>query len=142
MDGTNLIACAGCGKRNRVRPIPRGVPQCAACHRKLPWLVQADGNSFDAETRASVPVLVDFWAPWCGPCKAMAPVLEQIARSHAGRLKVVKVNTDSEPSLAGRFRVQGIPLIVLMRDGAEVDRLVGAVPEAQLAAWLERHLRD
>ncbi|HLH67280.1 MAG TPA: thioredoxin [Solirubrobacteraceae bacterium] len=141
MEGTSLIACAGCGKRNRVRPVRRGVPQCAACHRKLPWLVQADEDSFDAETQASVPVLVDFWAPWCGPCKAMAPVLERIAGSHAGRVKIVKVNTDSAPALARRFRVQGIPLIVLMRDGTEVDRLVGALPEAQMGAWLERHLR-
>ncbi len=138
-DGT-IIRCGTCGKKNRVRPAPTGVPQCGACHSKLPWLVDADSQSFEAETRASVPVLVDFWAPWCGPCRMVSPVLERIAQSHAGQVKVVKVNTDSEPALAQRFRVQGIPLIVLMRDGAEVDRRVGAVPQAQLSSWLEEHL--
>lgn len=140
MPEATMIRCANCGKKNRVRPAPRGVPQCAGCHHKLPWLVDADGQSFEAETRASVPVLVDFWAPWCGPCRMVSPALERIARSHAGRVKVVKVNTDSEPALAQRYQVQGIPLIVLMRDGAEVDRRVGAVPEAQLASWLDEHL--
>lgn len=138
-DGT-IIRCARCGKRNRVRPAPTGVPQCANCHHKLPWLVDADRQTFEAETRASVPVLVDFWASWCGPCRMVSPVLERIAESHAGQVKVVKVNTDSEPALAQRFQVQGIPLIVLMRDGAEIDRRVGAIPAAQLSAWLEQHL--
>jgi thioredoxin 2 len=118
----------------------RGVPQCANCHQKLPWLVDADGQSFEAETRASVPVLIDFWAPWCGPCRMVSPALESIARKRAGRVKVVKVNTDAEPMLARRFQVQGIPLIVLMRDGAEIDRRVGAAPERQLSEWLELHL--
>jgi thioredoxin 2 len=140
MADATVIRCPACGKKNRVRPAARGVPQCGACHAKLPWLIDADSASFEAETRASVPVLVDFWAPWCGPCRIVAPALERIARTYAGRIKVVKVNADSEPALAQRFGVQGIPLIVLLRDGAEVDRRVGAVPEAQLSEWLERHL--
>jgi thioredoxin 2 len=138
-EGT-ISRCPHCGKKNRVRPTPRGVPQCAVCHRKLPWVVDADGRSFEEETRASVPVLVDFWAPWCGPCRMVSPVLERLASSYAGRLKLVKVNTDAEPALAQRFHVQGIPLIVLMRDGAEFDRRVGALPEPQLRAWLEQQL--
>ncbi|MBV9195396.1 MAG: thioredoxin [Solirubrobacterales bacterium] len=137
-----IVRCANCGTANRVRAVGRGVPQCASCHQKLAWLVDADGQSFAAEAHASVPVLVDFWAPWCGPCRMVSPVLERIARTRAGRVKVIKVNTDAEPSLAQRFRVQGIPLIVLMRDGAEVDRRVGALPEQQLAAWLEPHLSE
>ena len=140
MPEATIIPCASCGKRNRVRATPRGVPRCAACHAKLPWLVDADGQSFEAETRAPVPVLVDFWAPWCGPCRIVSPALERIAQSHAGQVKVVKVNTDLEPALAQRYRVQGIPLIVLIRDGFEVDRRVGAVPEAQLSSWLDGHL--
>lgn len=134
-----IIRCANCGKSNRVRPAPRGVPQCANCHQKLPWLVDADGQSFEAETRASVPVLVDFWAPWCGPCRMVSPALESIARKRAGRVKVVKVNTDAEPMLARQFQVQAIPLLMLMRDGAEVERRVGAAPERQLSEWLESH---
>ena len=123
-----------------MRPLAQGVPQCAACHHKLPWLVETDASSFESETRASVPVLVDFWAPWCGPCRMVSPALDRIARAHAGQVKVVKVNTDSEPALARRFQVRGIPLIVLMRDGAEIDRRVGAVPESQLSSWLASHL--
>jgi thioredoxin 2 len=142
MPVTTIIRCANCGKKNRVRAASRGVPQCAACHQKLPWLVDADGASFEAETHASVPVLVDFWAPWCGPCRMVSPALERIAQSRAGQIKVVKVNTDAEPVLAQRYRAQGIPLIVLLRQGSEVDRQVGAVPEAQLSAWLDRHLAD
>lgn len=137
-DGT-IIRCPACGTANRVRPAPHGVPQCGSCHAKLPWLVDVDGAGFEAETTASVPVLVDVWAPWCGPCRMVSPVLERLAHSRAGRLKVVKVNTDSEQELARRYQVQGIPLIVLMKDGIEVDRQVGAVPEAQLSRWLEPH---
>lgn len=140
MPKATIIRCANCGKPNRVRPAPSGVPRCANCHRKLPWLVDADGQSFEAETRASVPVLIDFWAPWCGPCRMVSPAIERIAQNRAGQLKVVKVNTDAEPALAQRFGVQGIPLIVLLRDGTEVDRRVGAVPEGQLSDWLEPHL--
>jgi thioredoxin 2 len=135
-----IIACSHCGKRNRVRPTPEGVPQCAHCHEKLPWLVEADQTGFDEESRASVPVLVDFWAPWCGPCRMVAPVLEQLARERAGRLKVVKVNSDLAPALAQRFGVQGIPLLVLLRDGSEVARLTGAAPLPQLSAWLDSHV--
>jgi thioredoxin 2 len=138
-DGT-IIRCTNCGKSNRVQPVRMGVPQCAACHQKLPWLVAADGKSFESETRASVPVVVDFWAPWCGPCRSVFPVLERIARTRAGRVKVVKVNTDSSPALAQRYEVRGIPLMVLMRDGAEVDRRVGALPEPQLTSWIDGHL--
>jgi thioredoxin 2 len=138
-DGT-IIRCPNCGTANRVRAVARGVPQCASCHRKLPWLVEADTASFHAETHTSVPVVVDFWAPWCRPCRVVSPVLERLAGNRAGRLKVVKVNTDQEPALAQRFGVQGIPLLVLMRHGSEVDRRVGAIPEVQLAAWLEPHI--
>jgi thioredoxin 2 len=135
-----VIRCPDCGKGNRVRPLTRGVPQCAACHHKLPWLVDADSASFEAQTHASVPVVLDFWAPWCGPCQMVGPVLEQIARQRAGQLKVVRVNTESEPALAQRYNVQGIPLLVLIRDGREVGRQVGALPAAQLSAWLDARL--
>jgi thioredoxin 2 len=139
MPESTVIRCAACGKANRVRAIPSGVPQCAACQAKLPWIVEADDGTFDAERVASVPVLIDFWAPWCGPCRVVSPALERIARSQAGRLKVVKVNTDEHPELARRYDARSIPLLVLMEDGREVDRRVGALPEAQLRSWLDAH---
>jgi thioredoxin 2 len=102
----------------------------------LPWLVAADTTSFDAEASASVPVVVDLWAPWCGPCRMIAPVLESLAERHAGRLKVVKVNVDEEPALGARFRASSIPLLVVLRDGREVERIVGALPRPALEARL------
>jgi thioredoxin 2 len=134
------IVCPHCGKKNRVGPAAEGVPRCGNCHNLLPWIVEADAQSFDAETTASVPVLVDFWAPWCGPCRMVSPAVEAQAREQVGRVKVVKLNVDGAPAIAGRFGVQGIPLLVLLRDGEEVDRLVGAVPEAQIRRFLEPHL--
>jgi thioredoxin 2 len=116
------------------------VPRCANCHHHLPWIVDADAESFDEVVKASVPVLVDFWAPWCGPCRMVTPAVESQARENAGRLKVVKLNVDGAPQVAARFGVQGIPLLVLLRDGQEVDRMVGAVPEPQIRNFLANHL--
>jgi thioredoxin 2 len=135
-----VITCPNCGKKNRVQPSPEGVPRCAVCHHLLPWVVEADRESFDAELTASVPVVVDFWAPWCGPCRMVTPALERLAAAHAGSLKIVKLNVDEASDIAGRYRVQGIPLLVLVRGGEEVDRRVGAVPEREIEAWLRRHV--
>ena len=83
-----------------------------------------------------MPVVVDLWAPWCGPCLMIAPVLEDLAARHAGRLKVVKVNVDEEPELGARFGARSIPLLVVLREGREVDRIVGALPRPALEARL------
>jgi thioredoxin 2 len=113
-------------------PDRSGSPRCPQCKSKLPWLVDGDADTFAAETTASVPVVVDFWAAWCGPCRMISPVLEDLAKRHAGDLKVVKVDVDANPGLAGRFGAQSIPLLVVIRDGQEVDRVVGALPRAAL----------
>ena len=135
-----IVACPNCGRKNRLRPSPEGVPRCSVCHTVLPWVVDADRQTFDAELAASVPVVIDFWAPWCGPCRIVTPALENLARTHAGKLKVVKLNVDDEPEIASRYQVQGIPLLVLVRGGNELDRLVGARPEPEIGAWLRRHV--
>jgi thioredoxin 2 len=137
---TATITCPHCGTKNRVGPSAEGVPRCGSCHNLLPWIVDADAQDFDAQVRASVPVLVDFWAPWCGPCRMVSPVVEELAREHAGELKVVKLNVDEAPDIAARFGVQGIPMLVVMRDGEEIDRLVGAPPPQDLRRWVDPHV--
>lgn len=91
-----------------------------------------DGNFEKAVLQSPLPVLVDFWAPWCGPCRMIAPVLEQLAKEYAGQLIVAKVNVDDDQQQAGRYGVQGIPTLLFIKDGQEADRVVGPVPYALL----------
>ena len=140
MAAGTIVACPHCGRKNRLAPSASGVPRCGNCHNLLPWIVDATPASFEAELETSLPVLVDFWAPWCGPCRMVSPAVEALGRAHAGELKVIKLNVDEAPEISARHGVQGIPLLVLLRDGEEIDRQVGAVPEAQLGRWLEPHL--
>jgi thioredoxin 2 len=137
-----IVTCPNCGKKNRVAAASEGVPRCGHCHELLPWLVDADDQSFEHELRTSLPVLVDLWAPWCGPCKWVTPAIEEVATTHKGQLKVIKVNVDQAPQVATRFEVSGIPTLVVMRDGQEVDRIAGAPSKPDLVAWLEHHLAE
>jgi thioredoxin 2 len=136
-----IIPCSNCGKRNRVPSAANGVPRCAACHTPLPWLTAAgDGDYEEVVTRSTLPVLLDLWAPWCGPCRIVEPGVQQISERLAGRLKAVKVNVDEAPRVADRLGVQGIPTVLLLRDGKEVARQVGAIPPPQLLRWAEEAL--
>lgn len=137
-----IITCPSCAARNRVGAIERGVPRCAKCKTTLPWVVDADTTTFADETAASVPVVVDYWAAWCGPCRMISPALEQLAEQHAGQLKVVKVDVDANPELASRAGARSIPLLVVLRDGQERDRIVGAMPRAALEQRLAPLLAD
>ena len=135
----SVLTCAHCGKGNTIRPSPRGAPHCGACGKPLPWLVNATDSTFAVEADAAIAVLVDLWAPWCAPCRFVGPILEQLAREYAGRLKVAKVNVDENPVLAQRFQATSIPTLVVLRAGREVDRVVGALPKPDLTARLLPH---
>lgn len=136
-----VVSCPACGARNRVPVAAAGRARCAKCHADLPWLVSADDSSFDdAVTRAGLPVLVDVWAPWCGPCRQVTPVVEQLSRDYAGRLKVVKVNADDSPQVSQRHQITGIPALLFYHHGQERARTVGALPAAQLRKWLDDQL--
>lgn len=136
---TAVITCQRCGRRNRIPVAATGTPRCGACKAELPWLVEAGDDDYDAAVQhPTLPVLVDVWAPWCGPCRTMAPHIEQLARERAGRLKVVKVNADEAPRTAARLQVRGIPTVILLHGGREQDRTVGAQTSQALRAWLDR----
>jgi thioredoxin 2 len=132
----SVLTCATCGKRNTIRPSERGAPHCGACGKPLPWLVNATDATFPFEEKAAVAVVVDLWAPWCGPCRFVGPILEQLSREFAGRLKIVKVNVDENPALSQRFDARSIPTMVVIKGGQPVDRIVGALPKPDLTARL------
>ena len=107
-------------------------------------MIDVTQQNFEVEVIAAshrVPVLVDFWAPWCAPCRALAPVLERIEHDHAGQVSLVKVNSDDNPQIAAALGVRGIPNVVLFKDGQPVDNFVGALPESQIRAFLARHVQ-
>jgi thioredoxin 2 len=135
---SEVIKCPVCGKKNRVPAAASGIPQCGNCHSPLPWIADAGDDGYRAVVEeSSLPVLVDLWAPWCGPCHLVSPALEQLANDFAGKVKLVKINVDESPSISHRFGVQGIPTLLVTRKGKVIARQTGAAPESTLRTWLE-----
>ncbi len=135
---THHIVCAHCGATNRL-PADRLAddPNCGRCHQALLTgaPIELDDRSFDAFVQnSSLPVLVDFWAPWCGPCRQMAPQFDAAARQLKGRALLVKVNSDDSPQTSAKFAIRSIPTLVRLQGGAEQRRQSGALPAAQIVA--------
>jgi thioredoxin 1 len=104
-------------------------------------ITEVGDNNFEAEVlQSSLPVLVDFWAPWCGPCKSIAPIVEEIAAAYKGKLKVTKLNVDDHPATASRYGIRGIPNLIILKAGAVKEQIVGAVPKARLVSAIEKAL--
>lgn len=136
-----VIRCPQCGKSNRVPAVADGRPRCGNCHRDLPWVVDAGDADFSAiAEQAGVPVLVDFWAVWCGPCRMVSPVLDKLAHERAGHIKLVKVDVDQTPQLSARFDIKAVPTLMVIVDGKVVARRAGAAPAPVLRNWLEEAL--
>lgn len=139
----SVVACSSCGARNRVPVAASGSPRCARCKRSLPWVADAGDATFaQIAERSPVPVVVDLWAPWCGPCRTISPILEQLATEFAGRWKLVRVNVDQAPHTQARFGVRGIPTLVVLREGREVGRHVGAAPADRLRYWISSSINE
>jgi thioredoxin 2 len=141
MSEPTIVTCPKCGQKTRIRSAAEGVPHCPKCGEALPWLAHSGTSDFASVVEKSpIPVLIDFWAPWCGPCRMVGPAVERLSNELAGRLKAVKVNTDLEPGLQARFGVRGIPTLVLMDHGMERDRITGAMGADALRKWVEPRL--
>ena len=134
------VECPQCGARNRIHSGESRLPVCGRCKASLPWIVAGTDATFGEEIAGSLPVLVDFWAEWCGPCRAISPVLEQLARDQAGKLKIVKINVDQNPVTAGAYRVQSIPTMMLFKGGKVAETVVGAAPKSELLRRFGTHL--
>jgi thioredoxin 2 len=137
-----LYRCSECGANNRiVNSRVAEDPQCGRCHKKLfarRALPVTDASWKQEVEESPIPVLVDFWAPWCGPCRMVGPILEQIAREQGGKLKIVKLNVDENPQMAARFQVQSIPTMILFRGPQVLEQMRGALPKAALETRLRR----
>src|SRR5215813_10374923 len=135
--------CRVCGKKNRVPPEHLAdIGRCGACKAELPPIsepIDADAEIFDSVIHAAqVPVLVDFWAEWCGPCKMAAPEVKKVAGETAGRAVVLKVDTEREPGLASRYGIRGIPTFIVFKGGKIAFQQPGLVNHRQMQDWLEK----
>ena len=142
-----IVECPNCGARNRLSQTGSAgkAPVCGKCHQPLPTgsskpVTVTDSNFSSIVSGSQVPVLLDLWAAWCGPCRMIAPVVEQIAAELSGRAIVGKLDVDANPQTAAKFRVQSIPTLLILKNGQEVDRLIGAQPKSAILQRLQRFI--
>jgi thioredoxin 2 len=149
MPEAQLIQCAVCGATNRVplEKIEQGqAPVCGRCKNALPISIHpitVTDATFSAHVeRSPLPVLLDLWAAWCGPCQMIAPVVEQLAKEMAGRIRVAKLNVDENPVTAERFHIRSIPALLILKSGQEIDRIAGAQPKSEIVRRLEKTIQQ
>ncbi|GKX55189.1 thiol disulfide reductase thioredoxin [Leminorella grimontii] len=135
--------CPSCQTKNRV-PEDRleEDAKCGRCGHSLfdGEVINATASSFDALLNDDLPVVIDFWAPWCGPCRSFAPIFEDVAQERANSIRFIKVDTEAEPALSARFGIRSIPTIMVFKNGQRVDMLNGAMPKEPFNQWLDESL--
>lgn len=149
MTDTLIVACPHCHTRNRIPQNKLGhEAKCGKCGSRFTATenivstpVKVTDSTFPQEVLESlIPVLVDFWAPWCGPCRMIAPVLEELSREYAGRIKIAKLNTDENQQTAAQFHIQGIPTLLFVKNGEVIDKVVGVTPKQELSRRIQQIL--
>ena len=144
MNKTQIVRCQNCGTQNRILVNSEKQAVCGKCKAELKFdasPVHITDANFGAEVENSkLPVLVDFWAAWCGPCRMIAPIIEQLAKEMAGKAKIGKLDVDQNPNISGRFRVQSIPTLIIFKNGKEVDRIVGGQSKEAIARRLQNFI--